>query len=159
MAKDCPGRFMQWIVMLIFLPLGSLRAQDVKPFKEPFYLLSSKCLTTIVEMNSGELKSVQGEGFSAICEPRKGKGDYKCIYMYEDKNQKAKEMIYPGGIMGSEAVLVLKNIEQYNINMVTKKFQSDSYVYVDNGRIRGMKICSGDFIYVSDAERISKKKK
>jgi hypothetical protein len=150
---------MKWIVFIGLIAQSPLRAQQPMPFKEAFYLISSKCSATIVEMNSGELKTVPGDGFSAICDPLKGKSEYKCSYVYNDKSEKPKIMTYLGGIIGSEALLTVKNIEQFNINMVTKKFQSDSYIYVDNGRIRGNKICSGDFIYSTDADRILKKKK
>lgn len=149
---------MKKIGLLLLSISPVLNAQEVKPFQETFYLISNKCVSTIVEMNSGDLKSHPGDGFSAICEPIKNKSEFKCTYLY-DKSQKPKEVVYSGGIIGSEAVIVMKNIESYNINMVTKNFQSDSYIYLDNGRIRGMKICSGHFIYASDAERITKKKK
>lgn len=146
-------------VLIIFSLLISFKAfpQSLKPFTEKFYLITSKCSTTFVEMNSGILKNSPADDVTIVCDSVKGKGTLKCTYLYKDGSMKS--LIYDGGIIGSDGILTMKNVEQYNINMVTKKFQSDSYAYLDNGRIRGMKICGGDFLYESDFKRLSGKTK
>ena len=132
-------------------------AQPAKTFKERFYLLGNKCHSVIVEMNSGTLKDTPGDDFSILCDPVKNKTALNCMVLHKDG--KKTDVVYDGGIMGSDGIINLNNVESFNINMVTKRFQSDSYVFIDNGRIRGMKICAGDFMYDSDYKRLTEKSK
>lgn len=148
---------MKYIYLLLILFLISFQAhsQDFKRFSDEVILLADSCKAIIVDMGTGVLKVEEGDIFTAKCE-LKDDLNISCSYT-DSKNKVYAKRDLVGGISGSEGA-ILSDSDKFLVNAVTKKFYSEANINLADNRIRGKKICSGDWLYKKELANLKIKK-
>lgn len=136
-------------VFVLFSYSANVNAKSLlKYFQKPFSLDVKSCQTILVNMVDGKMNDkAGGDKYVMVCAPLKEKPSHaKCDFYDENLTKKFAERTLPAVIMnGQAAVGEHGGGDQYIINLITKTFIGETKVVLDNGSIRGVKVCSGVF--------------
>lgn len=135
------------VLFFVLIFSNAVISQDINYFKERIIASSTQCKTIIVDMKTGELKVVVGDLFHIICEPTK-KLKMGCSFL-DTQNKIYVTKGLEGGMIGSEGVLS-SDSDEFIFNGVTRKYISETRILLSDNRIRGKKICTGNWLYESE---------
>lgn len=146
---------MKFIILLItFLSFNSY--SETQDFREDFFLLYSECKTIIVDMGKGSITQSTGDPLFVGCEKKK-QNEYLCLFLDKNAKKLISKLKLAGYIIDSEGIVTNQTMnDTIIINMVSRRFIARSNVNLDSSRIRGTKICTGEFIYESEFKKKNK---
>lgn len=153
-------RHLLFAVAFMFYSFQSFgQSQELKSFKEPFYLMAEECENLLANMRTGKLIKGKGDKYTMACKPTT-ELTIACDYLFEDpKNGSKMNLIYQGGIIGLQAIFQNEDAtDVFIINLTANAYYGDSKVVLEEGLIRGRKVCAGNYISESTYLRLKAKK-
>lgn len=141
------------LILLIILSIYSTFIQAKKI--EPLIFISNECKVTLVSMFNGNIKTVSGEENIVICDEEKN-FNYSCKF-----NDSKGKLISTENMIGthetSDGVIASKkHTDIIFYNSITKIFYQETTINIENGAIRGKKICTGKYLTESEYNKLKK---
>lgn len=143
------------ILVLLSTNLHSF-GQAIKEIREKSIVLATKgCKTVVVDLRVGKISVVEGDGYFANC-TLSTSTKLNCKF-FDSKLSEFDQREFTGFISGNDLYFASEgDADIFLGNLTSQAFYAKSNLYLQNGLLRGEKICGGTFIFESQMENIIK---
>lgn len=140
-----------FLILCVIVSLPTLSrdtAGGIKPFRDSLIFQYDECKAIVADMSSGSLRVTDGDKLVVVCSA-KNELSYDCGFSREEAKKLFATRVMAGGVLGAEGVLK-SDSDEIIMSMISRTFIAKANINLDNGRVRGSKICSGKFLYASE---------
>lgn len=138
--------------LLALLLFPTLASAKVIPFAENIFLGTLSCQSAAINFEDGKLITDDRVTLpTAVCRIEK---NLAVVCGFVGNDQKLVDtVLFTGGITNEKGILENDEFGYMILDMKSRRFFANNNVNLNNGKVRGARLCSGMFKYQSEVEK------